>query len=89
MKDYYTEFLIKKSEDIQETAVSKVSKGHKKEEMTPFDTFDTDLSGVNARNFIPTLNTETIELINERCKLWDEAGRKTANLFKWSNASLF
>ena len=51
MKDYYADFLIKNSENIPESKVSKVSKGSFEGENGAFDTFDTECSDVYLKIF--------------------------------------
>lgn len=77
MKNYYAEFLQKKnSENIQESEVSKVSKGQIQTEKQAFDTFDTALSSVNQKNFIckkdaPNCSNCGLEMsLIENGKLW-------------------
>jgi hypothetical protein len=38
---------------------------------------------------VSDLSAETIRLINERCKQRDDEGRRNANSFTWTKASLF
>ena len=44
MRDYYSEYLGKKLQNVTETEVSKVSKGAFPVGRDPFDTFDTSVS---------------------------------------------
>ncbi|HRH40362.1 MAG TPA: hypothetical protein PKY82_01870 [Pyrinomonadaceae bacterium] len=56
MKDYYAEFIEKKSVNITETKVSKVSKGHFESKKETFDTFDTERSRINQKkSFLESL----------------------------------
>lgn len=50
MRDYYAEYIGRKSENISETKVSKVSKGKTEKEKEAFDTFDTEHTDINQKN---------------------------------------
>lgn len=51
MRDYYAEYIRKKSQNISETKVSKVSKGQFEDEKEAFDTFDTEHTDINQKIF--------------------------------------